>query len=84
MLTFLSILLVVVIVSWWVHNNNMKALEKKPLFVAVKKTVDVNHDGKIDVKDVTASVKAVSDTGKKATRAVRKTAQKITTKKKNK
>jgi len=46
----------------------------------VAKTLDVNGDGKVDLADAVAAVKAVETTGKK----VVKKAKKITAKKKTK
>jgi uncharacterized protein (UPF0333 family) len=87
MLLFLSVVVVLVVIAWWINHKDMKELEKKPLFVAAKKVesaakdiADVNNDGKVDLKDVVAAVKAAEQTGKK----VVKKAAKITTKKKGK
>jgi hypothetical protein len=87
MLLFLSVIIVLVVIAWWINRKNLVELEKKPLFVAAKKVesaakdiADVNNDGKVDLKDVVAAVKAAEQTGKK----VVKKAAKITTKKKGK
>jgi|APGre2960657404_1045060.scaffolds.fasta_scaffold309927_1 membrane protein implicated in regulation of membrane protease activity len=85
MTTFLVVVFVLAVVIYFVNRKVMEA--PAPLLKATKKVeavavkvVDVNGDGKVDLKDAVAAVKAVEATGKK----VVKKAKKITTKKKTK
>ena len=87
MTTFLVLVLVLAVAIYFLNRKLMAA--PAPLLKATKKVeetvvkaVDVNGDGKVDLKDAVAAVKVVEATGKKT---VKKTAKKITsTKKKTK
>lgn len=87
MTTFLVLVLGLAIAIYFINRKMMAA--PAPLLKATKKVeetvvkaADVNGDGKVDLKDAVAAVKAVETTGKKA---VKKAAKKITsTKKKTK
>ena len=83
MTTFLVLVLGLAVAIYFINRKMMQA--PAPLLKATKKveevvvkTVDVNKDGKVDVADATAAVKAVKTTGKK----IVKKAKKITSKKK--
>jgi membrane protein implicated in regulation of membrane protease activity len=86
MTTFLVLVLVLAVAIYFLNRKVMEA--PAPLLKATKKVeetvvkaVDVNGDGKVDLADAVAAVKAVKATGKKAV----KSAKKITsTKKKTK
>ena len=85
MTTFLVLVLGLAVAIYFLNRKMMAA--PAPLLKATKKVeetvvkaVDVNGDGKVDLKDAVAAVKAVEATGKK----VVKKAKKITTKKKTK
>ena len=80
MTTFLVVVFVLAVVIYFVNRKVMEA--PAPLLKATKKVeavavkvVDVNGDGKVDLKDAVAAVKAVEATSKK----VVKKAKKITT-----
>jgi hypothetical protein len=84
MLTLLGLVVVLAVVIYFVNRKVMAAptpllkVTKKVEEVAVK-AVDVNGDGKVDLADAVAAVKAVKETGKKA---AKKTTKKITGSKK--
>lgn len=82
MATFLVLVLVLAVVIYFINRKVMAA--PAPLLKATKKVeatvvkaVDVNGDGKVDLADAVAAVKAVKTTGKKV-------AKKINSKKKTK
>ena len=87
MTTFLGLVFVLAVVIYFVNRKMMAA--PAPLLKATKKVeevavkvVDVNGDGKVDLADAVAAVKAVKETGKKV---AKKTTKKIAgTKKKTK
>ena len=87
MTTFLVLVLGLAVAIYFLNRKMMAA--PAPLLKATKKVeetvvkaVDVNGDGKVDLKDAVAAVKVVEATGKKT---VKKVAKKITsTKKKTK
>ena len=60
--------------------KNYTITTTKKIEEVVVKAADVNHDGKVDLKDAVAAVKAVEDT----TKVVVNKAKKITSKKKTK
>jgi hypothetical protein len=94
MTTVLVVLFVLAIVLYFLNLKVMAA--PSPLLKATKKVeativkaIDVNGDGKVNLADAVAVVKAVEKTGKVAVTAVKKTgksvakkAKKITTTKK--
>lgn len=87
LLTFIVLVVIVGAGIWWINRENSKPLPKSVLKVShkieetVTKAADINGDGKVDLKDAVAAVKAVEEVGKK----VVKKAKKVTsTKKKTK
>ncbi len=83
MTTFLLLVLGLAVAIYFINRKMMQA--PAPLLKATKKVeevavkaVDVNGDGKVDLADAVAAVKAVKTTGKK----IVKKAKKITSKKK--
>lgn len=82
MTTFLVLVLGLAVAIYFINRKMMQA--PAPLLKATKKVeetvvkaVDVNGDGKVDLADAVAAVKAVKTTGKKV-------AKKINSKKKTK
>ena len=82
MTTFLLLVLGLAVAIYFINRKMMQA--PAPLLKATKKVeetvvkaVDVNGDGKVDLADAVAAVKAVKTTGKKV-------AKKINSKKKTK
>jgi len=85
MTTFLVLVFVLAVAIYFINRKAMVApapllKTTKKVEAAVAKTLDVNGDGKVDLADAVAAVKAVETTGKK----VVKKAKKITAKKKTK
>ena len=84
----LTILAILVVLGVGIYLFNRKATSApapvlkttKKIEEVVVKAADVNHDGKVDLKDAVAAVKAVEDT----TKVVVNKAKKITSKKKTK
>ena len=75
MTTFLVLILVLAIVIYFANRKMMEA--PAPLLKATKKVeevavkvVDVNDDGKVDLADAVAAVKAVKTTGKKVAKKI--------------
>ena len=86
MTTFLGLVLVLAVAIYFLNRKVMAA--PAPLLKATKKVeetvvkaVDVNGDGKVDLKDAVAAVKAVEEVGKKV---VKKAKKATSTKKKTK
>lgn len=86
MLTVLVVVLLVFGIAYWLHKNNQPVFTRPvhKIETVVKDVVDINNDGKVDVKDAVAAVKKIEETGKKVGKKVAKTAAKITSKKKGK
>lgn len=85
MTTFLVLVLGLAVAIYLINRKMMAApapllKTTKKVEAAMVKTLDVNGDGKVDLADAVAAVKAVETTGKK----VVKKAKKITAKKKTK
>ncbi len=85
MTTFFVLVLGLAVAIYFINRKVMAApapllKTTKKVEETVVKAVDVNGDGKVDLADAVAAVKAVKATGKK----VVKKAKKITTKKKTK
>ena len=75
MATFLGLVLVLAVVIYFLNRKMMAA--PAPLLKATKKVeetvvkaVDVNGDGKVDLADAVAAVKAVKTTGKKVAKKI--------------
>ena len=75
MTTFLVLVLGLAVAIYFINRKMMAA--PAPLLKATKKVeetvvkaVDVNGDGKVDVKDAVAAVKAVKTTGKKVAKKI--------------
>ena len=73
MATFLGLVLVLAVAIYFINRKVMAA--PAPLLKATKKVeavavkvVDVNGDGKVDIKDAVAAVAKVKATAKKATK----------------
>ena len=87
LLTFIVLVIIVGAGVWWINRENSKPLPKSVLKVShkieetVTKAADINGDGKVDLKDAVAAVKAVEEVGKKV---VKKAKKATGTKKKNK
>jgi len=78
MTTFLGLVLVLAVAIYFLNRKVMAA--PAPLLKATKKVeetvvkaVDVNGDGKVDLKDAVAAVKTVKKTAKKITSTKKKT-----------
>lgn len=73
----LVILLIVVVgvVGWWIWNEGKKEKSGHPLETITKK-LDVNHDGKVDVKDAVAAVEIVKEEAKVVVEKTKKAAKK--------
>ena len=78
MTTFFVLVLALAVVIYFVNRKMMEA--PAPLLKATKKieetvvkVVDVNGDGKVDLKDAVAAVKTVKKTAKKITSTKKKT-----------
>lgn len=81
MATFLGLVVVLAVVVYFVNRKIMAA--PTPLLKATKKVeevavkvVDVNGDGKVDMKDAVAAVTKVKATAKKATKSRKPRAKK--------
>lgn len=81
MATFLGLVVVLAVVVYFVNRKIMAA--PTPLLKATKKVeevavkvVDVNGDGKVDLKDAVAAVTKVKATAKKATKSRKPRAKK--------
>ena len=77
MTTFLGLVLVLAVAIYFLNRKVMAA--PAPLLKATKKVeetvvkaVDVNGDGKVDLKDAVAAVKAVEEVGKKVVKKAKK------------
>ena len=75
MATFLGLVLVLAVVIYFLNRKMMAA--PAPLLKATKKieetvvkAADVNGDGKVDLADAVAAVKAVKTTGKKVAKKI--------------
>ena len=73
----LLIILAVVIVAagWWIWKEGKHEQTGHPLETITKK-LDVNHDGKVDSKDVAAAVEVVKEEAKVVVEKTKKAAKK--------
>jgi len=62
---FILLIVIVGIAGWWIWREGKHEEAGHPL-ESITKKMDVNHDGKVDVKDVVAVVTEVKETVVKA------------------
>ena len=76
MLTVLAVVLLVCGIAYWLHKNNQPVFTRSvnKVETVVKDVVDVNNDGKVDVKDAVEAVKKVKKAAKITAEKVKKTA----------
>ncbi len=76
MLTVLAVVLLVFGIAYWLHKNNQPVFTRSvnKVETVVKDVVDVNNDGKVDVKDAVEAVKKVKKAAKITAEKVKKTA----------
>jgi len=76
MLTVLVVVLLVFGIAYWLHKNNQPVFTRSvnKVETVVKDVVDVNNDGKVDVKDAVEAVKKVKKAAKITAEKVKKTA----------
>ena len=77
----LIILLAVIIgvVGWWIWREGKSEEAGHPLETITKK-LDVNHDGRVDVKDAVAAVEEVKEEAKVVVEKTKKAANKTKSK----
>lgn len=75
MLTVLVVVLLVFGIAYWLHKNNQPVFTRSvnKVETVVKDVVDVNNDGKVDVKDAVEAVKKVKKAAKITAEKVKKT-----------
>lgn len=75
MLTVLVVVVLVFGIAYWLHKNNQPVFTRpvNKIETVVKDVVDVNNDGKVDVKDAVEAVKKVKKVAKITAEKVKKT-----------
>lgn len=69
------VLLMIVAAGWWIWKEGQHEKNGHPLESFTKK-LDVNHDGKVDVKDAVAAVEVVKEEAKVVVETTKKAARK--------
>lgn len=66
---------VIAAIGWWIWQEGQHEKNGHPL-ESITKKLDVNHDGKVDTKDVAAAVEVVKEEAKVVVETTKKAAKK--------